>query len=46
MIDHEFGEVFAIAEDFFAVEVEVVTVGALPVEEVRVVVDTAAHVAE
>lgn len=45
-VDHEVAEVFAVVPDFLAVAPEVVSIGADPVEEVGVVIDAAAHVAE
>jgi len=46
LLEHQFPEVFAVAEDLTSVAPEVVPVGALPVEEMGVVVDAAAHVSE
>lgn len=44
--DHEIGGELTVHVDFFAVAVEVVLVGAGPVKEVGVIVDTSAHVTE
>jgi len=44
--DHQVRKILAATKHLDAVAVQVVDVGAAPVEEVRVVVDTAAHVAE
>ena len=45
-LDHQVAEEAAGALDLAAVAVEVVAVGSGPVEEMRIIVDAAAHVAE
>ena len=45
-VDHQVREKLAIGEHLLAVAMQVVAVRSLPVEEVRVVIDAAAHVPE
>ncbi len=46
MIDDQIAEVFAFVMDLFGVVPKIVAIGTVPVEEMGVVVDAAAHVAE
>ena len=45
-IGHHLREIFSVLKNLCAVAPEIVAIGALPVKEMRVVVDAAAHVAE
>ena len=45
-LDHHVEEKLTIPMDFGAIPPEVMTIGACPVKEVRVIVDATSHVAE